>query len=135
MEPYEPKQEERSGWNPVDPNAKIETVVIDPEVPILDEEPDVSAGVGAALKLAMSKGYLEKEEKNRPSNSRLAHLQVLNHFIIILCVWYLPPPLVMYEDSIRNTRLKKKTIKLRKNIFTSLHSRFLSPHIFASNVQ
>lgn len=30
---------------------------------ILDEEPDVGSGMGAALKLAMSKGYLEKEEK------------------------------------------------------------------------
>lgn len=77
----EPEMEESSGWNSVDPNMKPEIIHIDPEVPILDEEPDVSAGVGAALKLAMSKGYLEKEENNRPSNSRLAHLQAKHYSI------------------------------------------------------
>lgn len=51
------------------------------EVAILDEEPDVSAGMGAALKLALSKGYLEKEESNRPSNTRMAHLQAKNYAI------------------------------------------------------
>lgn len=75
------EMEESSGWNSVDPNVKPEVVHIDPEVPILDEEPDVSAGVGAALKLAMSKGYLEKEDNNRPSNSRLAHLQAKHYSI------------------------------------------------------
>lgn len=49
--------------------------------PILDEEPDVGAGVGAALKLAMSKGYLDKDETNRPSNTRLAHLQAKHYSI------------------------------------------------------
>lgn len=37
---------------------------------ILDEEPDVSSGMAAALKLAMSKGYLEKEEKKRGGVSK-----------------------------------------------------------------
>lgn len=32
---------------------------------ILDEEPDVGSGMAAALKLAMSKGYLEKEDTKR----------------------------------------------------------------------
>lgn len=82
METDEIENEEVSGWNSVDPNVKpIETIVIDSEVPILDEEPDVSMGVGAAMKLAMSKGYLEKEDNNRPSNSRLAHLQAKHYSI------------------------------------------------------
>lgn len=76
------EREDMGGWNSVDPNAKTEPpVIVDAEVPILDEEPDVSAGVGAALKLAMSKGYLEREQNNRPSNSRLAHLQAKHYSI------------------------------------------------------
>ncbi|KAK5645554.1 hypothetical protein RI129_006854 [Pyrocoelia pectoralis] len=75
--------DEGGKWNAVDPNRIVResarvTVV---ETPILDEEPDVGSGVGAALKLAMSKGYLDKEENNRPSNSRLAHLQAQHYSI------------------------------------------------------
>lgn len=74
---------EQTGWNFVDPtNQSIDsTQIIAPQTQILDEEPDVSTGVGAALKLAMSKGYLDKEQKNRPSNSRLAHLQAQHYSI------------------------------------------------------
>ncbi|KAJ8920239.1 hypothetical protein NQ315_011900 [Exocentrus adspersus] len=74
---------EPTGWNSVDPtNQGIDSTQIPPqEVQILDEEPDVSTGVGAALKLAMSKGYLDKEQNNRPSNSRLAHLQAKHYSI------------------------------------------------------
>lgn len=74
---------EPTGWNSVDPtNQGIDSTQIAPqEVQILDEEPDVSTGVGAALKLAMSKGYLDKEQNNRPSNSRLAHLQAKHYSI------------------------------------------------------
>lgn len=32
---------------------------------ILDEEPDAGSGMAAALKLAMNKGYLDKDEKKR----------------------------------------------------------------------
>lgn len=79
-------EEERTTgtWNSVNPT----DVVIDvdkpselTEVAILDEEPDVASGMGAALKLALSKGYLEKEESNRPSNTRMAHLQAQNYSI------------------------------------------------------
>ncbi|XP_053693753.1 U4/U6.U5 tri-snRNP-associated protein 1 [Sabethes cyaneus] len=51
------------------------------DVAILDEEPDVASSVAGALKLANSKGYLEKEESNRPSNARFAHLQAQNYSI------------------------------------------------------
>lgn len=73
-------EDDDSKWNSVDnkPNADAE---VKSEVPILDEEPDVGSGVGAALKLAMSKGYLDKEQNNRPSNSRLAHLQAKHYSI------------------------------------------------------
>ncbi|KAF5291182.1 hypothetical protein FQA39_LY14424 [Lamprigera yunnana] len=75
--------DEGGKWNAVDPNkiAKESAQVTIVETPILDEEPDVSSGVGAALKLAMSKGYLDKEDNNRPSNSRLAHLQAQHYSI------------------------------------------------------
>ena len=82
----EPHEEERSTgtWNSVNPN--VEAVAEDKsnemtEVAILDEEPDVGSGMGAALKLAVSKGYLEKEDLNRPSNTRMAHLQAKNYSI------------------------------------------------------
>lgn len=72
-------------WNTVDPNTDAQLPNPEPEeisdVAILDEEPDVSSGMGAALKLALSKGYLEKEESNRPSNTRMAHLQAQNYSI------------------------------------------------------
>ncbi|KAL1494761.1 hypothetical protein ABEB36_010307 [Hypothenemus hampei] len=74
---------EPSGWNSVDPvSGSVDlTKLVQQEIPILDEEPDVSTGVGAALKLAMSKGYLDKEQNNRPSNSRFAHLQAQHYSI------------------------------------------------------
>lgn len=74
-------EEDGSKWNSVDPNAVVADADVKSEVPILDEEPDVGSGVAAALKLAMSKGYLDKEENNRPSNSRLAHLQAKHYSI------------------------------------------------------
>lgn len=83
----ENEEERRRGkWNTVDPNDEpklLEGVqVIDQEdTAILDEEPDVASGVAAALQLAMSKGYIEKEESNRPSNTRFAHLQAQNYSI------------------------------------------------------
>ena len=51
------------------------------EAPILDAEPDLGAGVAGALRLAMSKGYLEKETTNRPSAARFSHLQAQNYSI------------------------------------------------------
>lgn len=51
------------------------------EVPILDAEPDISAGVAGALKMAISKGYIHNENEKRPSASRFAHLQAQNYSI------------------------------------------------------
>lgn len=83
----EGEEERRRGkWNAVDPNDEpklmegIQNVEQD-ETAILDEEPDVASGVAAALQLALSKGYIEKEDNNRPSNSRFAHLQAQHYSI------------------------------------------------------
>lgn len=57
----------------------IETAAL--EAPILDLEPSLGQGVGGALTLAISKGYLQKEDSNRPSASRFAHLQAQNYSI------------------------------------------------------
>jgi U4/U6.U5 tri-snRNP-associated protein 1 len=80
--------ERRGKWNNVNPNEEpklIEGVPLPPvepeDVAILDEEPDVASGVANALKLAMSKGYLEKDDDNRPSNARFAHLQAQHYSI------------------------------------------------------
>nr|XP_012217776.1 PREDICTED: U4/U6.U5 tri-snRNP-associated protein 1 [Linepithema humile] len=70
----------RGAWNTVhlDENTS-EPVVM--EAAILDAEPSLGQGVSGALKLAMSKGYLQKEDSNRPSASRFAHLQAQNYSI------------------------------------------------------
>jgi U4/U6.U5 tri-snRNP-associated protein 1 len=76
----------RGKWNAIDPNVEIKLIDGIPEekseeVAILDEEPDVATGVAAALNLAKSKGYIEMEDSNRPSNTRLAHLLAQNYSI------------------------------------------------------
>lgn len=83
-EPMEEEEPTTGTWNSVNPDVEpqpTEKNLEVAEVAILDEEPDVAVGMGAALKLALSKGYLEKEESNRPSNTRLAHLQAQNYAI------------------------------------------------------
>ncbi|XP_017153392.1 U4/U6.U5 tri-snRNP-associated protein 1 [Drosophila miranda] len=74
-------------WNSVNPDEVMQPADLDnlgddlEDRAILDEEPDVGAGVANALRLALSKGYLEREEKNRPSNTKMAHLQAKNYSI------------------------------------------------------
>lgn len=77
---------DRGKWNSVNPNEEPKLVDGIPapqqeEVAILDEEPDVATGMAAALNLAMSKGYIEVEDSNRPSNTRLSHLLSKNYSI------------------------------------------------------
>jgi hypothetical protein len=55
--------------------------VLPAEVPILDVEPDVGIWVAGAFHLALSKGYLEREDVNKPSASHFAHLQTQNYSI------------------------------------------------------
>lgn len=82
----DPSTLRRGTWvsDPVDVDENDESndaVVEIKDTAILDEEPDVAGSMAGALKLAMSKGYIEKEEKNRPSNARYAHLQAQNYSI------------------------------------------------------
>ncbi|XP_011867155.1 PREDICTED: U4/U6.U5 tri-snRNP-associated protein 1 isoform X2 [Vollenhovia emeryi] len=76
----EEEDDGRGAWNAVhlDENT-TEPVVM--EAAILDAEPSLGHGVGGALMLAMSKGYLQKGDSNRPSASRFAHLQAQNYSI------------------------------------------------------
>lgn len=83
-EPMEEEEPITGTWNSVNPDLEPQPSQKNlevAEVAILDEEPDVSVGMGAALKLAVSKGYLEKEESSRPSSSRMAYLQAQNYAI------------------------------------------------------
>lgn len=76
----EEEEDGRGAWNTVHlDESKSEPVTL--EAAILDAEPSLGQGVGGALKLAMSKGYLQKEDSNRPSASRFAHLQAQNYSI------------------------------------------------------
>nr|XP_019547252.2 U4/U6.U5 tri-snRNP-associated protein 1 isoform X1 [Aedes albopictus] len=72
-------------WNSVNTEQEQEdlggTIAPVDDIAILDEEPDVASSVAGALQLAQSKGYLEREESNRPSNARFAHLQAQNYSI------------------------------------------------------
>ncbi|KAK7866845.1 hypothetical protein R5R35_006019 [Gryllus longicercus] len=70
----------RGAWNEVEIDEKP-VDVLPSEVPILDVEPDVGEGMAGALRLALSKGYLERENMNKPSASRFAHLQAQNYSI------------------------------------------------------
>jgi len=49
--------------------------------PILEEEPDVSQGLAGALKLAMKKGYLDKEVKKQASAQRNSLLEAQSYTI------------------------------------------------------
>ncbi|XP_043788374.1 U4/U6.U5 tri-snRNP-associated protein 1 [Apis laboriosa] len=76
----EEEDDGRGAWNTVHlDESTSEPVAM--EAAILDAEPSLGHGVGGALKLAMSKGYLQKEDSSRPSASRFAHLQAQNYSI------------------------------------------------------
>ncbi|XP_053211924.1 U4/U6.U5 tri-snRNP-associated protein 1-like [Panonychus citri] len=76
----------RGTWNEVDMEASVASfdsndATADPMQPILEEEPDVSLGVAAALKVAMKKGYLDKEPRKPIPGSRHSSLQAQNYTI------------------------------------------------------
>ena len=80
-----PEQPIRGTWNEVDMEASVASFdsveIADPSQPILEEEPDVSHGVAAALKVAMKKGYLDKEPRKPIAGSRHSSLQAQNYTI------------------------------------------------------
>lgn len=47
----------------------------------MEEEPDVSSGIAGALKLAMKKGYLDKEIKKSNVSVNVSSLQAKNYTI------------------------------------------------------
>jgi len=73
-------KEYTGGWNEVGIDEKPVEVKTE-DVPILEEEPDVSVGLAGALKLAMKKGYLEKESKKMASAPRHSQLEAANYTI------------------------------------------------------
>ncbi|KAK6181096.1 hypothetical protein SNE40_009028 [Patella caerulea] len=76
------RQEEEdnpSGWNEVDIDDQPVDIMGE-ESAVLEEEPIVSEGVGAALQLAMKKGYLEKE-MIKPTTSKRVDLEAKNYSI------------------------------------------------------
>ena len=78
------KQSIRNKWNEVDFETE-EPVnasdLISESAPILEEEPDVSHGVAGALKLAMKKGYLDKDINKQNISGKASSLQAKNYTI------------------------------------------------------
>jgi len=57
-----------SGWNAVDKEEE-EKEKVDDEKNVLDDEPQLDLGLGAALKLATTKGFLDNEEQRKGAAS------------------------------------------------------------------
>ncbi|CAB0033139.1 unnamed protein product [Trichogramma brassicae] len=102
QEPMEEEMDDDRGtWNQVDTTSKNNfdglknyygqtlnslfsdavPVVAPVQIEAILDEPTLDQGIGSALKFAMSKGYLEKEENNRATASRFAHLQAQKYSI------------------------------------------------------
>ncbi|KAK4337390.1 hypothetical protein RND71_043337 [Anisodus tanguticus] len=72
----------RNKWNEVDfITEQPKTLDSIESKPILEEEPDVSQGIAGALKLAMKKGYLDKEIKKSNMSVKNSSLQAKNYTI------------------------------------------------------
>ena len=76
------KETVRSKWNEVDFRSdQPRTADLAESKPILEEEPDVSYGLAGALKLAMKKGYLDKEIKKGNISAKASLLEAKNYTI------------------------------------------------------
>ncbi|XP_064600247.1 U4/U6.U5 tri-snRNP-associated protein 1-like [Liolophura sinensis] len=76
----EDEEENTTGWSAVDVDTR--PVNIDEEEKaVLDDEPVVNQGLGAALSLAMKKGYLEQEFKKKGTAPKHEHIQAQNYSI------------------------------------------------------
>lgn len=76
------KQEPRGAWEEVgidDTRVEISDTLT---APILEEEPDASKGVANALKLAIKKGYLEKNNLTKSANAALQHLRAIHYRLV-----------------------------------------------------
>ncbi|PVD26301.1 hypothetical protein C0Q70_13972 [Pomacea canaliculata] len=75
------QEEQASGWNEVDIDTNPVNITGE-EKSVLEEEPIVTESVGAALKLAMKKGYLENEPVKKPSSApKHSYIQAQNYSI------------------------------------------------------
>uniref|UniRef100_A0A6M2DL00 Putative snrnp associated protein n=1 Tax=Xenopsylla cheopis TaxID=163159 RepID=A0A6M2DL00_XENCH len=81
LSPTHETSAKEGSWSKVTDTPEVSVPAAVATAPILEDEPNIGWGVSGALKLAMSKGYLEKEDQNRPSSSRFAHLQAKNYSI------------------------------------------------------
>ena len=80
--PKEKEQQERRGaWEEVGIDDTRVEISDNMTTPILEEEPDASKGVANALKLAVKKGYLEKNNISKSANAALQHLRAIHYSI------------------------------------------------------
>lgn len=71
--------EVRGAWEEVDIEDTRVEITDEMTQPILEEEPDASRGVANALKLAVKKGYLEKDNSKKTANAALQHLRAIHY--------------------------------------------------------
>ncbi|XP_059161083.1 U4/U6.U5 tri-snRNP-associated protein 1-like [Physella acuta] len=78
----EEQEETTGGWNEVDIDENPVDIRAE-EAAVLEEEPIAGEGVGAALKLAIKKGYLENENPKKlpPMSTKYLELQAQNYTI------------------------------------------------------
>ena len=69
----------RGAWEEVDIEDTRVEITDEMTQPILEEEPDASRGVANALKLAIKKGYLEKDNSKKAVNAALQHLRAVHY--------------------------------------------------------
>ncbi|XP_066987949.1 U4/U6.U5 tri-snRNP-associated protein 1 [Macrobrachium rosenbergii] len=82
QQPKEKEQQERRGaWEEVGIDDTRVEISDNMTTPILEEEPDASKGVANALKLALKKGYLEKNNVTKSANAALQHLRAIHYSI------------------------------------------------------
>ncbi|XP_068217449.1 U4/U6.U5 tri-snRNP-associated protein 1-like [Palaemon carinicauda] len=75
------QQEHRGAWEEVGIDDTRVEISDNMTTPILEEEPDASKGVANALKLALKKGYLEKNNISKSANAALQHLRAIHYSI------------------------------------------------------
>ncbi|KAK7074644.1 U4/U6.U5 tri-snRNP-associated protein 1, partial [Halocaridina rubra] len=75
------QQEPRGAWEEVGIDDTRVEISDSMTTPILEEEPDASKGVANALKLALKKGYLEKNNVTKSANAALQHLRAIHYSI------------------------------------------------------
>ncbi|KAL3873610.1 hypothetical protein ACJMK2_036706 [Sinanodonta woodiana] len=76
----EEEEEKNTGWNEVEIDETPVTIEGE-EKPVLDDEPVVNQGVGAALQLAVKKGYMQKELEKKTPGIKNTYMLAQNYSI------------------------------------------------------